>query len=134
MNQHATGTIEGRSWDEKPYSEFVGGPKLTRASVSNYFHGDLEGEGKLEYLMVYRNATSGSFVGLEQVVGHIGDRSGSFVLQHSGTFEDGVVKTAWFVVPGSGTDDFQAIHGDGGFIAHHGEQLVPFTLDYEFQV
>ena len=132
-SNHATGTFEGKSWDEKPYHEVEGLPKLTRASVTNAFHGDIEGEGTLEYLMVYPNNDTASFIGLERVVGRLGGRSGSFVLQHSGVYEDSVAKSAWSVVPGSGTGDLRGLRGEGGFSARHGEQQVAFTLDYDFE-
>src|SRR5262249_60895969 len=64
MSTHATGTFEGKSWNEQPYDEPEGRPKLARASVSNAFHGDVEGESTLEYLMLYRDGGSASFVGL----------------------------------------------------------------------
>ena len=56
MTTRANVTFEGKNWDEKPFSEIEGGPKLTRASVTNVYHGDIEGEGTLEYLMVYNTA------------------------------------------------------------------------------
>lgn len=87
MSIHATATFEVKAWEEKPYDEIDEGPKLTRASVTKSFSGDIEGEGTVEYLMIHRDDGSASFVGLERVVGRVGDRSGSFVLQHTGTFE-----------------------------------------------
>jgi len=66
-----------KSWDEKPYDEAQGLPKLTRATVAKAFMGDLEGEGHVEYLMMYRSDGSATFVGLERVVGRIGGRAGS---------------------------------------------------------
>ncbi len=133
MSTHATGTVEGKAWDEKPYTEIVGEQKLARASVTNAFHGDIQGQGTLEYLLFYRDDRSGSFIGLERVVGQVGNRPGSFVLQHSGTFEGGTVKATWFVVPGSGTGDLRDLRGEGGFVAEHGQQHTPFTLDYDLQ-
>jgi len=132
MTTHATGSFEVKSWDEKPYSEIDGGPKLTHASVTNAFHGDIEGEGALMYLMVYRDDSSTSYFGLERVVGRVGDRSGSFVLQHSGTYEGGAATTTWSVVPGSGTGDLRGLRGEGGYVARGGEKQTPFTLDYDF--
>src|SRR5439155_18035076 len=85
---HAKATFDIKSWDEKPYNEMNGMPKLTRASVIKSYQGDITGEGKLESLMMYRDDGSASFVGLERVVGSVGDRSGSFVLQGTGTFKD----------------------------------------------
>jgi len=131
MSTRATATFEVKTWDEKPYAELDGEAKLTRASVTKSFQGDIQGESTPEYLMFYREDGSASFVGLERVVGRIGGRSGSFVLQHSGTDEGGTVKATYFVVPGSGTDD---LRGEGGFVATRDNYpQVPFTLDYDFE-
>ncbi len=132
MSKRATATFQVKSWDEKPYNEIDEGPKLTRASVTKSFRGDIEGEGTLEYLMIHRDDGSASFVGLERVVGRVGDRSGSFVLQHSGTFEGGTAKVTWFVVPGSGTGDLRGLRGEGGFASAHAEDY-PITLEYDFE-
>ena len=132
MRTRATGTFEVKTWDEKPYDESGGGAKLTRARVTKSFHGDIEGEGTLEYLMAYREDGSASFVGLERVVGQVGGRSGSFVLQHGGTFEGGMAKATWFVVRGSGTGDLRGLRGEGGFAAAH-QQHYPMTLDYHIE-
>jgi len=132
MSTHATGTFEQKSWDEKPTQEIEGLPKLTRASVTQAFQGDIEGAGNVEYLMVYPDDNSASFVGLQRVVGRIGGRSGSFVLQVSGTFEGGLVQASWFVVPGSGTEDLHGLRGEGGFVAPHGPK-AEITLDYDFE-
>ena len=48
-----------------------GVPKLTRVSVNKSYQGDITGEGKLEYLMMYRDDGSASFIGMERVVGSI---------------------------------------------------------------
>jgi hypothetical protein len=128
MTRRATAVFEVKSWDETPYDEE--GPKLTRASVIKEFRGDIEGLGTVEYLMMYRNDGSASFVGLERIAGRIGNRKGSFVLQHTGTFAGGVAKATWVVVPGSGTGDLQGLRGDGGYTSAHAAQY-PMTLDYE---
>ena len=109
-----------------------GMPKLTRASVVKSYQGDITGEGKLEYLMMYRDDGSASFVGLERVVGSVGGRSGSFVLQHSGTFKAGVATVTLIVVPGSGTGDLQGLRGEGGFAVGH-QGPYSFALDYDFE-
>ena len=134
MGINATGTYKTKTWDEKSYEEFEGGGKLTRVRVTNSFRGDVEAESTLEYLMAYPDEKTASFVGLERVVGRIGDRSGSFVLQHSGTWEGGVVKCTLFVVPGTGTGELRGLRGKGGFVwgGQH-DQPVPFTLDYDFE-
>ena len=119
-----------KTWDEKPYSEAQGLPKLTRATVTKTFTGDLEGEGQVEYLMVYRDDGSASFVGLERVVGRLGGRTGSFVLQRTGVFEGGQAKESYVVVTGSATGELQGLSGEGRSAVGHGLEH-PFTLDYE---
>ena len=132
MRKEAKATFGIKSWDEKTYNEIEGAPKLTRVSATKSYQGDIEGEGKLEYLMMYRTAGSASFMGLERVTGSIGGRSGSFVLQHTGTFEDGVAKVTLSVVPGSGTGDLRGMKGEGGFSVGH-QPPYAMTLDYGFE-
>ena len=132
MSRRTTGSMELTTWEEQPYHEIDGGPKLTRASVTRSFHGDIEGEGTLEYLMIYHDAASASFVGLERVVGRVGDRAGSFVLQHSGTFAGSTVQATVTVVPGSGTGELHGLRGEGDFVWPHG-QSGSLTLDYDIE-
>jgi hypothetical protein len=119
-----------KSWDEKPYSEGPDLPKLTRASVTKTFTGDIEGEGQVEYLMMYRNDGSATFVGLERVTARIGGRNGTFVLQRLGVFAGGQARESYSVVDGSGTGDLQGLRGDGTSAVGHGLEH-PFTLEYE---
>ncbi len=130
MKKTANARFAIKSWDEKPYSEGPDQPKLTRASVTKTFTGDVEGEGQVEYLMMYRSDGSAAFVGLERIVGRIGDKSGSFVLQRTGVFEDGKAKESYSVVPGSGTGALQGLRGDGSSAVGHGMEH-PFELSYD---
>ena len=128
MTIHATGSFEVKSWDEKPYSEIDGQPKLMRADVVYVYHGELEGEGNIAYLMCYSGNNIAYFIGYDQVTGRLGDRRGSFVLQHVGTFEAGAVKDTLTVVPGSATGELSGLRGLGSC---GGDGEAVFTLDYE---
>ena len=119
-----------KSWDEKPYSEGEDRPRLTRASVTKTYTGDIEGAAQVEYLMMYRSDGSATFVGLERVVGRMGGQTGTFVLQRTGIFEGGQAKESYAVIPGSGTGDLQGLRGDGSSAVGHGMEH-PFTLNYE---
>ena len=130
MKNHANATFTIKSWDEKPYSEGPDLPKLTRAAVTKTFKGDLDCEGHVEYLMMYRADGSATFVGLERIVGKLDGKSGSFVLQRTGSFESGVAKESYSVIPGSGTGDLRGLRGEGTTALGHGNEY-PFTLDYE---
>lgn len=125
-NAHFTIT----SWDEKPYSEAPNEPKLTRASVVKTFTGDVEGEGRVEYLMMYRTDGTAAIIGLERITGKIGGRAGSFVLQRIGSYEGGLAKESYSVVAGSATGDLRGLSGGGTSSVGHGKEF-PFALDYE---
>jgi hypothetical protein len=130
MTHHASGSFKLDSWDEHSYAETRGG-KLTRASVKQTFSGDIEGEGTVEWLMAYRGDETARFVGLQQVAGRLGGRSGEFVLETSGTFDGRRAEGEWSVVPGSGTGDLRGLRGTGGFSAPHGPEAT-VTLEYDF--
>src|SRR5690349_23920742 len=107
MKKSANARFAIKSWDETAYSEGQDLPRLTRAKVTKSFTGDIEGEGQVEYLMMYRGDGSATFVGLERFVGRIGGRTGTFVLQRSGVFENGQAKESYSVIPGSATGELQ---------------------------
>jgi len=130
MKQTASARFAIKSWDEKPYIEGEGLPKLTRASVSKTYNGDIEGEAQAEYLMMYRSDGTATFLGLERVVGRIGAKKGTFVLQRTGVFEGGMAKETYSVIPGSGTGELSGLTGEGTSAVGHGMEH-PFSLSYE---
>jgi hypothetical protein len=132
MNSQPNVSFSLKAWDEKPYNELPGELKMTRSSVAYTYQGDIEGESTLDYLMVYREDGSGSFVGLERIIGRVGGRSGSFVLQHTGTFNKQDVQGTCFVVPWSGTGELVHLRGDGHInLSGHAEHY-PMIFDYDF--
>jgi len=134
MTTHANAVFEVKSWDEKPYQQLEGKSKLTRASVTKTYRGDIIGEATSESLMFYNTDGSAVFAGLERVVAEIGGRAGSFVLQASGIYRDGTATCDCTVVPDSGSGELRGLRGEGRFAATHGDYPnVPFTLDYSFE-
>lgn len=130
MKKTANARFAIKGWDEKPYNEGHDLPKLTRATVTKTYTGDIAGEGQIEYLMMYRSDGSATFVGLERVVGEIGGKRGTFVLQRTGVFEDGLAKESYSVIPGSATGELRGLAADGSSSVGHGMEH-PFTLSYE---
>jgi hypothetical protein len=130
MKDTANARFAIKSWDEKPWNEAQQTPKLTRASVTKQYTGDIEGEGRVEYLMTYRADGSATFVGLERIDARIGGKAGVFVLQRTGVFEDGKAKESYTVVEGSGTGGLAGLRGEGISAVGHGMEH-PFTLAYE---
>jgi hypothetical protein len=130
MATEATGTFKLDSWDENAYEELAGGRKLTRAHVKQTFSGDIEGEGEVHWLMAYRPDETADYIGLQRITGRLGGRSGTFVLQTSGTFDGTVAAGAWEVLKGSATDELEGLRGRGTFKAPMGEP-PEVTLSYE---
>ena len=130
MKKTANARFSIKSWDEKPYSEGKDLPKMTRASVDKTFTGDIDGEGHVEYVMMYRSDGTAAFVGLERITGRMAGRNGSFVLQRTGVFEDGRAKESYAVVTGSGTGELRSLRGEGTSSVGHAADY-PFALNYE---
>jgi hypothetical protein len=133
VSERATANFKIEGWDEKPFAQIEGGGKLSQASVKQQFSGDIEGEGSVEWLMCYRPDATADFVGLQRIVGRIGDRDGSFVLlQTAGTFDGKVASGKLSVVPGAVTGQLEGLRGTGEFSAPHGGE-PSLTLDYDFE-
>ena len=132
MKRTANATFSIKSWDEKPYGEGKDLPKMTRASVDKTFTGDIDGEGHVEYVMMYRSDGTAAFVGLERITGRIAGKNGSFVLQRTGVFEDGQAKESYSVVTGSGTGELCSLRGEGTSSVGHAADY-PFALNYELE-
>ena len=130
MKKPARAEFEIVNWDEKPYGETAGAPRLTRASVTKAYKGDIEGEGKLEYLMAYGADGSAGFVGIERVIGRVGDKRGTFVFQHVGRFRNGIAESTWSVVPSSGTGELQGLRGEVSSALGHAKSF-PVEFNYE---
>ncbi len=130
MTTPATAKFQVKNWDEKPYHEGEGKAKLTRASVKKTFTGDFEGESTVEYVMAYPGDGSASFVGIEHLIGKLGGRTGSFVLQHTGTDDGQTATGTWQVVPGSGTGELKGLSGKGQMSIPRDQPGYDFALDY----
>lgn len=131
MSTRATATFETGNWDECPFNEVEGGPKLTRALVTGTYSGDIEGKTTVAFIMVYPDDATANFSGLERIEGKLGGRSGSFVLRHEGGFAGGEAKTTLTIVPGLGTGELTGLRGEGSSLAPAGTKSK-LTLDYDF--
>ena len=111
MTSHATGTFEVTLKPLPPY-ESADDAMLGRMSIDKQFHGDLEATSKGEMLTA-GSVVKGSagYVAIERVSGTLRGRSGTFILQHSGTMTRGAPQLAITVVPDSGTGQLVGLAG-----------------------
>jgi len=125
----AKGDFEIKDWNEKPAGP-AGGPKVTRATVTQKFTGGIKGTGTSEYLMVYRPDKTAHYSGVQIIKGSIGARKGSFALRIRGEYDGKRAVTTWEVVPGAGKGQLAALSGKGKYYAPMGSKGT-YTLTYE---
>jgi hypothetical protein len=119
---HATGTFE-----VKLVPQPAGEDPLGRMTIDKQFHGDLEATSKGQMLS-FGSPVKGSagYVAMEQVSGKLNGRTGTFVLQHTGTMSRGAPELSVTVVPDSGTGELVGLTGKMNII------VVDKRHSYEF--
>lgn len=123
----ATGTFEVKMLP--PASPPVAGD-FVRLSLDKTFVGGLVGTSRVEMLASSDGTSpSGGYVALERFTGTLDGRSGSFVMQHSGTMAPGSMEIRVVVSPGSGTGALAGISGTLE-IQREGKQHL-YVLHYE---
>jgi len=89
-----------------------GDARLGRLTIDKQFQGDLEATSKGEMLTGGTQVKgSAGYVAMELVTGKLNGRSGSFILQHTGTMDRGNPSLSVTVVPDSGTDELTGLTG-----------------------
>jgi hypothetical protein len=101
-------------------------------SIDKQFLGDLEATSKGEMLSA-GTAVNGSagYVAIERVSGRLAGKSGSFVLQHTGTMNRGTPQLSVIVVPDSGTDQLVGLSGTMTLKTADGKHLYEFEYTIE---
>jgi len=111
MPKHASGTFEVKLNPLSPYDN-AEGSNISRLSIDKQFRGDLDAVSKGEMLAAGTSVkTSAGYVAIERVTGTLHGRTGSFVLQHSGTMNRGAPQLTVTVVPDSGTGQLVGLAG-----------------------
>ena len=100
---------------------------IGRMTLDKQFHGDLVAKSTVE-MMSAITAVNGSagYVAMEIVGGTLNGRSGTFVLQHSGTMTRGVPELSVTVVPDSGTGHLTGLAGRMEIIVVDGKHSYEF--------
>lgn len=109
----ATGTFDVRLTPaEAPKSE-VDGVATGRMTIEKTFQGTLSATSRGEMLTAMTPVKgSAGYVAVEQITGHLGEKEGSFVLQHFGIMNRGEDHLTLEVVPDSGTGQLKGISGE----------------------
>ena len=134
MRTKAKAAFKNTAWDEKPYIEMGETSKMTRATVTMSYKGDMEGDTAQEFLMYYREDGTGVFTALERLVGSVGGKQGTVVFQHEGTFDPKAVYGKWTVIPNSGTDELTGLRAEATYeLSGHSDDGYPIDFEYWFE-
>ena len=100
---------------------------LSRYSIIKQIHGDLEATSVGEMFSGGdpKKGAAG-YVAIEVVTGGLGEKHGSFALQHFATMDAGGPKMQVAVVPGSGTGELNGIAGTFTIKIEGGQHLYDF--------
>jgi Protein of unknown function (DUF3224) len=132
----ATGTFKPTQWDEKTYDQIAADKKLTKATVELAFTGEIEGTANVVWLMFYKHSdekdqhnASATFMGLMRFDGTLNGKSGTFIMDDRGTFENGALIGSLQILPESGTDELVGITGTAKYNSN--STGVAFEMEYE---
>ena len=111
-----------------------GDARLGHLLIDKQFLGDLEATSKGE-MLTGGTAVKGSagYVAIELVTGKLHGRSGSFILQHTGTMDRGKPSLSVTVVPDSGTDELAGLTGKMAINIADGKHSYAFEYTLEQQ-
>ena len=111
MTTHATGTFDVKV-SPQPSEDKTDAPALGRMTIDKQIHGDLEATSKGQMLTAGTSVEgSAGYVAIERVSGTLRGRTGSFILQHTGTMNRGTPQLSITVVPDSGTGQLVGLTG-----------------------
>jgi Protein of unknown function (DUF3224) len=128
MTHHATGPFSVKLTPQPSEAESAA---VGRMTIDKHFQGELEATSKGQMLSAM-TSTKGSagYVAVEIVTGTLGGRTGTFVLQHSGTMNRGQPQLSVSVVPDSGTGDLTGLSGSMNIrIEPGGKHFYDFDYD-----
>ena len=105
------GPLEVNMEPEPPFLE-QDGLTLNRNAVYKQFSGGMAGSSEAQMIAAFTGTPgSAGYVAIEHFTGSVNGKSGSFVLQHSGTMNRGDAQLTVTIVPDSGTGGLTGISG-----------------------
>ncbi len=105
------------------------GASLSRMTGEKEYHGDLEATAVAEMLSAGTPVEgSQAYVAMEAVIGTLGGRRGSFILQHTGLMTRGSGELNVVIVPDSASDELTGLAGKMAIRVEGGKHF--YDLEY----
>lgn len=125
-----TGTFEVNLQPLENYAAGKEGINLGRMSIDKTFSGPLNATSQGEMLSAMATEQgSGGYVAIEQVVGELDGKKGSFVLQHYGLMTPTSNSLLLEVVPNSGSDQLSGLSGKMAIRIEDGQHFYDFEYE-----
>ena len=128
MPTHASGPFDVKTIPQAPDDKSLA---IGRLVLDKQFHGDLAATSRGE-MLAFSSSVKGSagYVAMEQVSGTLHGRTGTFVLQHSGTMTRGTPELSVTVVPDSGTGQLVGLAGRMAINVADGKHSYDFEYTF----
>jgi len=111
VTTRATGTFDVKVTPQ-PSGDKTDDATLGRMTIDKQIHGDLEATSKGQMLTAGTPIKgSAGYVAIERISGALHGRTGTFILQHTGTMTRGALQLSITVVPDSGTGQLTGLTG-----------------------
>ena len=125
-----TGKFEVTTNPLDSYAQGVNGLNIGRMSIDKKFEGELDATSIGEMLSAMTPVKgSAGYVAVEQVLGHLSGKQGSFVLQHFGIMDRGSDRLILEVVPDSGAGELSGLKGKMTINIENGQHYYEFEYE-----
>lgn len=105
---------------------------IRRLTIEKNYLGELFGTSEGEMLsLITETEGSAGYVAIEQVVGTLDEKTGSFALQHYGLMKEGDNKLTLEVIPDSGEDELADISGKMEIKIEDGKHYYEFEYSFD---
>jgi len=130
VTTHATGTFDVKV-SPQPSEDKTDAPALGRMTIDKQIHGDLEATSKGQMLTAGTSVEgSAGYVAIERISGTLHGRTGTFILQHTGTMNRGALQLSITVVPDSGTGQLTGLTGKMDIQIADGKHSYDFAYTF----
>jgi hypothetical protein len=130
VTTRATGTFDVKVTPQ-PSDDKTDDATLGRMTIDKQIHGDLEATSKGQMLTAGTPVKgSAGYVAIERISGTLHGRTGTFILQHTGTMTRGALQLSITVVPDSGTGQLAGLAGKMDIQIADGKHSYDFAYNF----
>jgi len=105
------GIFQITDWQESVEKSFDEGGKLTTATISQDYSGDIIGNSEIMYQIHYEPNGDATFIGFEFIVGNIAGKPCKLTIKHDGGFENGLAKSQFSILNSSTHKELVGVRG-----------------------